>query len=217
MADKSQAEPAWVQPFLAALAETRTATRALKAAGIANNTAYKRRKNNLLFAAAWETALRGERPAPGEAEGPQPLLHRNAGSPKIFFETLAETSSVTAAAIVSNLPLTTVYRRRRTDPEFRAQWTAALLEGYEHLEIETLHRLRMGIDPHGKKFDIANALRLLALHKETVARERALRDDEDEDAILASLDAKIDAMRAREAEAQRLLAREEADEPAALA
>ena len=63
----------------------------------------------------------------------------------------------------------------------------------------------MGTGKDDPKFDIGNALRLLALHKETVARERALRDDEDEDAILASLDAKIEAMRAREEEAARLL------------
>lgn len=79
--------------------------------------------------------------------------------------------------------------------------------------METLNRLRMGTDKDSPKFDIANAMRLLALHKETISRERALRDDEDEDAILASLDAKIEAMRAREAEAARLLIAHEPREP----
>jgi len=38
---------------------------------------------------------------------------------------------------------------------------------------------------------------LLSAHRETVARERACQDEQDADAILASIDAKIDRMRAR--------------------
>jgi len=122
----------------------------------------------------------------------------------LFLDTLADTSNVSEAARIAGINPGRAYKVRRAEPEFRAQWYAALLEGYDHLEMETLHRLRMGMGGD-RKFDIANALRLLALHRETVARERALREDEDEDAILASLDAKIEAMRAREEEAARLL------------
>jgi hypothetical protein len=80
----------------------------------------------------------------------------------------------------------------------------ALCEGYDHLEMETLHRLRTGElkPPTGAKksmrvFDNASALRLMAAHRETVARQRALREDESEEDILASLDAKLDRMRER--------------------
>lgn len=121
-----------------------------------------------------------------------------------FLDRLAQTSNVSAAARAAKIDASRAYKTRREDPAFRAQWFAALLEGYEHLEMETLHRLRVGTDGE-RKFDIANALRLLALHKDTVARERALRGDEDEEAILASIDAKIEAMRKREEEAARLL------------
>jgi len=123
----------------------------------------------------------------------------------LFLDKLAETSNVAAAAREAGINPSRAYKVRRCEPDFARQWYEALLEGYEHLELETLHRLRMGTGKDDPKFDIGNALRLLALHKETVARERALRDDEDEDAILASLDAKIEAMRAREEEAARLL------------
>ncbi len=46
-------------------------------------------------------------------------------------------------------------------------------------------------------FDNASALRLMAAHRETVARQRALRDNGNEEDILASLDAKLDRMRER--------------------
>ncbi len=54
----------------------------------------------------------------------------------------------------------------------------------------TLHRLRVGT-AQGRPEASTSPMRceLLALHKETIARERALQEDEDEDAILASLDA----------------------------
>lgn len=128
----------------------------------------------------------------------------------LFLEGLAETSNVSEAADRARINPRRAYQVRREDLAFRQEWQAALLEGYDHLETETLHRLRMGFEAgkDDRKFDIANALRLLSLHKETVARARALEGDEDEDAILASLNAKIDAMRAREAAVDALLAAE---------
>lgn len=118
----------------------------------------------------------------------------------LFLDTLAETSNVSAAARAAGVNPSRAYKVRRSEPAFRAKWQEALLEGYEHLEMETLHRLRMGVSggKDDKKFDIANALRLLSLHSQTVAHERAIRDEEDEETILAELNAKIDAMRARE-------------------
>ena len=124
----------------------------------------------------------------------------------LFLATLAETSNVSEAARYAGVNPCRAYKMRRHETGFRQEWYAALLEGYEHLELETLHRLRMGVGKDDNKFDIANALRLLMLHKETVARERALRGSEDEESVLASLNAKIDAMREREAEVKLMLA-----------
>lgn len=124
---------------------------------------------------------------------------------RLFLDALAETSNVSEAARIAGVHPARPYKIRRNDPEFARQWNAALLEGYEHLELETLHRLRAGTGKDDPKFDIANALRLLALHKDAAARQRAMRDDEDEEAILASLDAKIEQMRAREMAAVALM------------
>jgi hypothetical protein len=114
-----------------------------------------------------------------------------------FLEKLAETSNVKASADHAGVNTGRAYQARREDPAFAAAWRAALYEGYQHLEMEVLGFLRSG-DPE-RKFDVANAIRLLAAHKATVAQERAAIDDRDEQAVLDSIDAMIDEMRERSA------------------
>ena len=123
---------------------------------------------------------------------------------KTFLSNLAATSNVTASAKAAGIKPHVAYEERRKNADFQRDWFVALCEGYEHLEMETLHRLRTGElkPPSGAKkamrvFDNANALRLMAAHRETVARQRALRDNGNEEDILASLDAKLDRMRER--------------------
>ena len=130
-----------------------------------------------------------------------------------FLATLAETSNVSAAAREAGVNPSRAYKVRREETAFRAKWYEALLEGYDLLELETLHRLRMGVDAgkEDRKFDIANALRILMMHRETVARERALRNHGDEESVLAELNARLDGMRAREAEIALLLTEDETD------
>jgi hypothetical protein len=115
----------------------------------------------------------------------------------LFLDTLAETSNVSAAARKAGINPSRAYKVRREEPEFAAKWGDGMLEGYQHLEMETLHRLRMGVaaGKEDKKFDIANALRLLTLHRDTVARMRALEEEGDEQDILYSIDEMIDQMR----------------------
>ncbi len=116
----------------------------------------------------------------------------------LFLDILAETSNVSEAARRTIINPSRAYKNRREDPVFAAQWHAALMEGYEHLEMETLQRLRAGTAADGPKFDTANALRLLAMHKETVAKERAKHSSLSEAEVLASINAKIAIIRARE-------------------
>jgi hypothetical protein len=128
----------------------------------------------------------------------------------IFFRQLAETSNVSASADDAGISASHAYKVRREDPEFAARWRAALLEGYEHLELEVLGYLRAA-DPQ-RKMDVAGALKLLAIHAQTVAHERALREDDDEQAVLDSIDKFIDDMRERRAaNAAILIAPEQAD------
>lgn len=141
---------------------------------------------------------------PDQKAGEKPNLDRSWRA--LFLDTLAETSNVSEAARIAGINPGRAYKVRRGDAAFRREWQAALLEGYEHLELETLHRLRAGVGKEDNKFDIANALRLLMLHRETIAHERAKRDREDEAQVLAGLNARITAMREREAEVQQMLA-----------
>ena len=123
---------------------------------------------------------------------------------RVFLAHLAETSNVSAAARKAKVATSTVYELRRIDAEFNRKWQVALCEGYDNLEFDLLARLRSGeLRPAAgakkgvRSYDNATSLRLLTAHRESVARERAIRDDEDADAILASINAKIDRMRER--------------------
>ena len=190
------AGPKWIPQFLAALAETGVVNRAMQAAGVGEGSVYQQRKRNLGFAQAWDAA-RAASAARGAAAGPKVAATRSSNWRIAFFEALAETSSVTASAIRANVPLGTIYKLRRADAAFAAEWQLALHEGYDMLEMGLLGYLR---DPQPKqKMDVTAALRLLAAHRETVERRRALGTEEDEEALLESIDRFIDDMRDRRA------------------
>lgn len=124
--------------------------------------------------------------------------------PNTFIAALAETSNVTASAKRANISLGHVYKLRRSQPDFRRRWQEALCEGYAHLEMEVLRRLRNGdnASADGGKFDFANALRVLAAHGGTVKREAARQEAVDEEAVLASITAKIAVLRCSREETQ---------------
>ncbi|WP_201742536.1 hypothetical protein [Novosphingobium ovatum] len=133
-----------------------------------------------------------------------PAPHGKSAWAKAFLAELAATSNVSAAARKAKVSTALVYEARRCDPAFAQAWRGALCEGYDHLEMELLRRLRAGeIKPaagtkrSARAYDNATAFRLLSAHRETVASERAARDDMDEDAILASINAKLERMRQR--------------------
>jgi hypothetical protein len=123
---------------------------------------------------------------------------------KLFLAELAATSNVTASAKKAGIGTGTAYEARRTKPEFNRAWQQALCEGYDHLEMELLARLRGGEvkpAPGAKRgvraFDNATAFRLLAAHRDSAARQRAVRNHEDAEAIILSINAKLEQMRQR--------------------
>jgi len=121
-----------------------------------------------------------------------------------FLAALADTSNVSAASAAAGVHPSRPYKVRREDPEFARQWGAALCAGYDNLEMELLGYLR-NPDP-SRKMDVANCLRLLIQHRQTVARERAQEDNRSEREVLDSIDAFIDRMRENAAVNARLLA-----------
>ena len=114
-----------------------------------------------------------------------------------FLASLAESSNVTRSAEEAGLTTSVVYRKRRHDPAFARQWLAALYEGYLHLEIDVLRRLREGDmqGENGDKYDFANAIRLLSAHRENAARASAQQRNVTAAAVRASIDRKVEEIR----------------------
>ena len=121
-----------------------------------------------------------------------------------FLAVLAQTSNVTSAAKSAKVPASRAYALRREDQAFARLWHQALVEGYEHLEMELLARLRAGEAKDGPKFDNGAALRLLALHRDTMAQEHAQRRNMDSARARQIIDAKLEELR------QRVIARRDA-------
>lgn len=129
---------------------------------------------------------------------------------RAFLSELAATSNISASARKAGISTTTAYDTRRANPEFNRKWQQALCEGYDHLEMELLHRLRSGeVKPTSsakrgaRSFDNATAFRLLSAHRDSAARQRAIRDNEDTETIILSINAKLDLMRERKLAAAR--------------
>ena len=93
----------------------------------------------------------------------------------LFLDYLAESSNVTQSAQRAGINPSRAYKVRREEPEFARAWLAALWEGYSHLEMEVLRRLREGDQKAGEsdKYDFANAIRLLNAHRDNAARAQA--------------------------------------------
>jgi hypothetical protein len=193
---------AWMPVFLTALAEHGVAAHAAKRAGIVPGSAYCARRRYGAFDRAWREALAQAQPriqgkmrdAAGAADT-SPAKPASGHWRPLFFEALAETSNVTVSAVRSGVPPRTVYKLRREDAAFAGRWRTALMEGYDNLEMELLGYLR---DPAAtRRMDVAAGMRLLEAHRETVARERALREDDDEQEVLESINRFIDGIRER--------------------
>lgn len=141
---------------------------------------------------------------------------------KIFLAELATSSNITASARKAGVPVPTVYETRRRNPDFFRAWQQALCEGYDHLEMELLRRLRTGEIRRAagakvgvRTYENAVALRQLAAHKESVMRQRAIRENETAAEVVASINAKLDLMRQRALDAgEDVWAVEGDDEPA---
>lgn len=193
MAGKRHDADRWIPIFLEARHAGLSVNKACARAQIAAGTAYYHRDRNDVLAARW---YGGAAPKSAEAPSNEIVPSSRGGNWKArFLETLVETSSISASAARAGAPLSKVYKARRDDAAFAAKWREALLEGYDNLEMELLGYLR---DPAPtRKLDVAAALRLLVAHRETIARERALREDEDEQAVLDSIDRFIEDMRQR--------------------
>lgn len=131
--------------------------------------------------------------------------HPNKGAPEPpewrtrFIDTLAATSNVTRAAEVAGIRPERAYSLRRSDTDFARAWLGALADGYLHLEMEVIRRLREGDGKigDGDKFDFANAIRVLAAHRDHAARHNNQVRDVSAAEVKESIDRRIDELRRR--------------------
>lgn len=139
-------------------------------------------------------------------EMPGYLLHVEACEPPAkrhwrnrFLERLAETSSVAAAAAHAGVSVARACRTRREEPDFARQWLGALAEGYLHLEMEVLRRLRQGDfkASETERYDFANAIRLLVAHRDMAAGPQSRIREVSAAEVRASIDRKIEDIRRR--------------------
>lgn len=141
------------------------------------------------------------------------------GATTAFLDHLAATCNVGEAAAVAGIRIEALYRRRRRDPAFVAEWHAALLLGYEMLETLLVgHALAGG----GERIETGTAIggidremafRLLTVHRNALVGKpvkgglprRAGSRQETDAAILKKLDAlakrRADALAAAKAQA----------------
>lgn len=115
----------------------------------------------------------------------------------LFLDYLAESSNVTQSAAKAGINASRAYKVRREEPEFARQWLSALYEGYIHLEMEVLRRLREGDlqTEAADKYDFANAIRLQAAHRDNAARAQAEQRNVSAAEVRASIDRKVEAIR----------------------
>jgi hypothetical protein len=125
---------------------------------------------------------------------------------KRFLETLAATSNLQRAAEAAKVPLARAYELRRLDPDFARAWQAAIADGYITLELEVIRRLRDGDlkTDSGDKFDFANAIRLIAAHRDGTGRGGAQAEIRNVSVaeVRASIDRKIEDVQRRVARQQ---------------
>lgn len=140
---------------------------------------------------------------PNDSSNPAPLTRSPQAKDQVwqkpFLDHLAETSNVSEAAKHARIHTSKAYRLRREDPDFARAWLSALWEGYIHLEMEVLGRLRAGENAadDGSKFDFTNAIRLLAAHRDNAAKAMANQRNVSAAEVRASIDRKIEEIRRR--------------------
>ena len=145
MSAQAAEQLAWEDDFFDAVATHGMISRAIRAAGRTTGAVYGRKRTCPEFAHRLDQALRAFNDREVEA-GQQP---ETANAPKrqwktTFLNALVETSCVRQSARCANISPREVYAARRKDEQFARDWRAALVEGYQNLELEMLARLRAG-------------------------------------------------------------------------
>lgn len=184
--------PVWESAFLKALERCGVASEAAKTAGTGVRNAFKRRKANPTFAAAWDAAVALHRSEVGRqamsaaaasglghVQGPDGAKLVIAGqsrwskrSEEAFLVELSATGSVRVAARAAGFSTTAIYRRRMKDRQFRAACDAAVETGKARVQCYLVEAATRTFDPeelpiaggdHFPKVSIGEAINIAKL------------------------------------------------------
>lgn len=159
--------PAWEAPFLKALERSGVASEAAAVAGTGVRNAFKRRKSNPTFAAAWDAAVALHRSEVGrqamsavaasgiaysESRGGAKLIAAGQSrwskrSEEAFLVELTATGSVRLAARAAGFSTQAIYKRRMKDAHFRAACDAALEAGKTRVQSYLVEAATRTFDP----------------------------------------------------------------------
>jgi hypothetical protein len=129
---------------------------------------------------------------------------------RAFLNVLAETCNVSEAVRQSGVPMTVVYRRRKMDAGFRAEWLQTIAEAYQRLELVLLERAfngtekvvrhRDGSEERMREYSDRLALHLLKMHRETAMEAESELAEEDVSEIRERIVRKLQRMKKRDEE-----------------
>ena len=159
--------PVWETSFLKALEKCGVASEAARVAGTGVRNAFKRRKANSTFAAAWDAAVALHRAELGRQamaalaeegvaynSGPDGAKVVAAGqsrwskrSEEAFLVELTATGSVRVAAKAAGFSTAALYKRRLKDRHFLAAWDAALETGKARVQSYLVEAATRTFDP----------------------------------------------------------------------
>ena len=159
--------PVWEAAFLNSLERCGVASEAAALAGIGVRNAFKRRKSNPTFAAAWEAAVALHRSEVGrqamsavaasglghvEGRGGAKLVAAGQSrwskrSEQAFLVELTATGSVRLAARAAGFSTTAIYRRRMKDRQFATACDAAVETGKARVQSYLVEAATRTFDP----------------------------------------------------------------------
>jgi ElaB/YqjD/DUF883 family membrane-anchored ribosome-binding protein len=129
-----------------------------------------------------------------------------------FLTVLGQTCNVSEACRRSRVPMTVVYRRRKMDAGFRAEWVETIADAYRRLELVLLERAfngtervitrRDGSEERMREYPNHIALKLLQMHRETAMEADSDPSEEDIEEIRERLVRKLQRMKKRDEETE---------------
>jgi hypothetical protein len=129
---------------------------------------------------------------------------------RAFLTVLGETCNVSEACRRSRVPMTVVYRRRKMDASFRAEWATTIADAYHKLELVLLQRAfngtekvvrrRDGSEERMREYPNHIALQLLKMHRDTAIEAEPEHQAENVDEIRDRIVRKLQRLKKRDEE-----------------